>query len=405
MDPMSGKIVLVDDDVTSLALGKSILAPQYDIITIPSGEKLFILLERVQPTLILLDVEMPGMNGYDVLKKIKSIPQFVDIPVVFLTSRSDSSSELEGLNLGAIDYISKPFSPPLLLKRIELHLLIESQTKKLIDYNSNLQQMVKEKTKTVLDMQNSVLKTVANLVEHRDEITGGHVERTRGYLEILLDGMIGQKLHREELESWDRDFFLHSSHLHDVGKISIRDNVLLKPGKLSVDEFDVMKNHTLFGVQIIEEIQKNTPESSFLTYAKILAGTHHERWDGTGYPYGIKHEEIPLGGRLMAIADVYDALISERPYKAPLTHEQAVDIIMDGRETQFDPAITDIFFSVAGQFDRLVQEKNSLPAVGGGGGVKYEAPFYHQPQFASPEIPGAGLFRKVYRGYKRLFSG
>jgi putative two-component system response regulator len=354
--PVTGKIVLVDDDVTSLALGKTILDQDYDVVTIPSGEKLFVLLEKVRPDLILLDVEMPGMSGYDVLRRLKKNPDYENIPVIFLTSRSDVSSELMGLGLGALDYISKPFSPPLLLKRIELHLLVAAQTRRLWEFNTNLQEMVKAKTKTVLDLQNSVLKTVANLVECRDEITGGHIERTRGYLEILLDAMIDQKLRVKEIEGWDRDFFLQSSQLHDVGKISIRDSILLKPGKLTPEEFEIMKQHVIFGVRIITEMEKDTPESSFLAHAKILAGTHHEKWDGTGYPNGLKGEAIPLGGRLMAIADVYDALISVRPYKEPLTHEQAARIIVDGRGTQFDPELIDLFLSVADKFDQLVQK-------------------------------------------------
>jgi putative two-component system response regulator len=356
--PVSPKIVLVDDDITSLVLGKSILAQKYDIITIPSGEKFFLLLEKILPNLILLDVEMPGMNGYEVLKRLKENPKYANIPVIFLTSRSDTSSELEGLSLGAIDYISKPFSPPLLLKRIELHLLVVTQTERLKEFNTNLQQMVTAKTKTVLDMQNSVLKTVANLVEYRDEVTGGHIERTRGYLEILLDAMIAQKIHTGEIETWDRDFFLQSSQLHDVGKISIRDSILLKPDKLTDEEFTIMKKHTLFGVQIIEEMQKDTPESSFLTHAKILAGTHHEKWNGTGYPHSLTGENIPLGGRLMAIADVYDALISIRPYKTPLTHEKAMQIIVDGKGTHFDPDLIELFLSVADKFNQLVQKTN-----------------------------------------------
>ncbi|GHV81202.1 two-component system response regulator [Spirochaetia bacterium] len=355
------KIVLVDDDVTSLALGKSILAPKYDIITIPSGEKLFVFLEKAQPDLILLDVEMPGMNGYEVLKKLKASPKYAGIPVIFLTSRADPASELEGLKLGAIDYISKPFSPPLLLKRIELHLLVETQTKRLWEFNNNLQHLVKEKTKAVLDMQNSVVKTVANLVEYRDEVTGGHIERVHAYLEILLDVMAAQKLHLGEIEGWDRDFFLQSSQLHDVGKIFIRDSILLKPGKLTGEELSVMKKHTVFGVQIIEEIEKSIPigprsASSFLTHAKLIAGTHHERWDGTGYPYGLAGATIPLEGRLMAIADVYDALVSVRPYKAPLPHEQAVQIIAEGTGTQFDPDLIGLFCLVSDKFKRVAQK-------------------------------------------------
>jgi putative two-component system response regulator len=357
MDLSKNKIVLVDDDITSLTLGKNILAEKYDIITIPSGEKLFKLLERIHPGLILLDVEMPEMSGYEVLRELKSREEVASIPVIFLTSKNDPVSELEGLNLGAIDYISKPFSPPLLLKRIEVHLLVESQKLKLIEFNTNLQEMVRAKTKTVLDMQNSVLRTVANMVENRDEETGGHIERTQDYLKILLDAIISQGLYKSEVTTWDREFFLQSSQLHDVGKISIKDNILLKPGKLDPEEFEEMKKHTVYGVRIIEEIEKNTPESSFLFYAKILAGTHHEKWDGSGYPTGLKEENIPLMGRLMAIADVYDALISVRPYKKPFTHDEAIRIILGGKGTQFDPVLTELFFSVTSEFDRIVKER------------------------------------------------
>jgi putative two-component system response regulator len=363
------RIALVDDDITSLALGKGIMAEQYDVVTIPSGEKLFQFLERVRPDMILLDVDMPVMNGYDTMRRLKAQPGTQDIPVIFLTSMNDTSSEMEGLNLGAVDYISKPFSPPLLLKRLELHLKVVSQQHELINYNNNLQEMVKARTKTVLDMQNSVLKIVANLVESRDEITGGHVERTRQYLAILLDSLIEISLHIEEIESWDREFFLQSSQLHDVGKISIPDKILLKPDKLSFNEFEEMKKHTIFGVRIIEAMQKETPESSFLSHAKILAGNHHEKWDGTGYPYHLKGEEIPLGGRLMAVADVYDALRSARPYKKPFTHEDAVQIIIDNKGTQFDPDLVDVFTAVS---DRFAQEVKRTPGVKGEGGARPE---------------------------------
>ncbi|MDR1985920.1 MAG: response regulator [Treponema sp.] len=346
------RVALVDDDITSLALGKGIMADQYDVVTIPSGEKLFQFLGRVRPDLILLDVDMPVMNGYETLKKLNAQPEYQDIPVIFLTSMSDTANEIEGLNLGAVDYISKPFSPPLLLKRLELHLKVVSQQRELINYNNNLQEMVKARTKTILDMQNSVLKIVANLVESRDEITGGHVERTRRYLSILLDGLVKMGLYTNEIEGWNQEFFLQSSQLHDVGKISIPDKILLKPDRLTPEEFNEMKNHTLFGVRIIEAIQKETPESSFLSHAKILAGYHHEKWDGTGYPYGLKGLDIPLGGRLMAIADVYDALISARPYKKPFTHEEAAQIIIGGRGVQFDPDLTDVFIAVAHLFDQ-----------------------------------------------------
>jgi len=190
MNTLRRKIVLVDDNITILTMGNFILNGKYNIFTVPSGEKLFRLLEKVLPDLILLDIEMPEMNGYEVIKRLKAERRTAGIPVIFLTAKNDIGSELEGLNLGAIDYLSKPFSPPLLLKRIELHLLVENQRRELLEFNTNLQKMVRDKTKTVLDMQNSVLKTVADLVEHRDQITGDHVDRTRKYLEFLLDAIM-----------------------------------------------------------------------------------------------------------------------------------------------------------------------------------------------------------------------
>jgi putative two-component system response regulator len=355
------RIALVDDDLTSLALGKGIMSEHYDVVTIPSGEKLFQFLNRGRPDLILLDVDMPVIDGYDTMRKLQAQPESRDIPVIFLTSMSDTSSEIEGLSLGAVDYISKPFSPPLLLKRLELHLKMVAQQNELINYNNNLQEMVKARTKTVLDMQNSVIKIVANLVESRDEITGGHVERTRQYLSLLLDGLVSMNLYTREVEGWNRDFFLQSSQLHDVGKISIPDRILMKPDKLTPEEFEQMKNHALFGVQIIEAMQAETPESSFLQHAKILAGNHHEKWNGTGYPYGLEGKDIPLGGRLMAIADVYDALISARPYKRPFTHDEAAKIIIDGSGAQFDPDLVKVFIAVADKFSATVQRINSRP--------------------------------------------
>jgi putative two-component system response regulator len=358
-------IVLVDDNITNLMLGKDILSDLYDIFTVPSGEKLFVFLDKMLPDLILLDIEMPEMNGYEVIKRLKADKRVSEIPIIFLTARNDNTSELEGLSLGAIDYISKPFSPPLLIKRIALHLLVEDQKHQLKNYNDNLQEMVEQKTRTILALQDSVLKTVANMVEYRDEVTGGHIERTRDYLKILLDAMIHRNLYTEEIRSWDLDFFLQSSQLHDLGKISIKDSILLKPGKLSDEEFEIMKGHTIFGVKIIEEMEKNTPESSFLQHAKIFAGTHHEKWNGTGYPYKLAGEAIPLQGRLMAIADVYDALISTRPYKEPLSHEEAVKIIMGGKGIHFDPILTDLFGSVADEFAETVQQREREIALSG----------------------------------------
>jgi putative two-component system response regulator len=352
-------IFLVDDNMANLTAGKNMLKPHYDIFSIPSGAKLFEILEKVTPDLILLDIEMPGMNGYEAIKKLKEEKKVKDIPVIFLTARNDPGSELEGLSLGAIDYISKPFSPPLLLKRLENHLLIRNQQMALKDYNDNLQQMVQKRTHQVLELQNSILNTVTEMVEFRDDITGGHIERTQSYLKLLVDKLLEEKIYWEEVSAWNLEFLIPSAQLHDVGKIAISDAILNKPGKLTPEEFEIMKTHASIGERAIEGIMNTTTDNDFLYHAKIFAGTHHEKWDGSGYPRKLGNSAIPLQGRLMAIADVYDALIAVRPYKQPLSTREAEKIILEGREKHFDPVLVDLFRELAPQFARIAEYCNA----------------------------------------------
>ncbi len=342
------KILLVDDNLTNLSIGKSALGATYEVYTVPSGEKALLLLSKIIPDIILLDIEMPEMNGYETLRKIKANTEIPYIPVIFLTAKSDEGSELEGLNMGAVDYVVKPFSAPLLLKRIESHLRLQ-------DFTNNLQKMVDEKTKKVVELQDAILNVVAELVECRDGATGGHIERTQHYLESLLNKLMKSEIYSEETKGLNTKLLIQSAQLHDVGKISIPDAILQKPGRLTDEEFEIMKTHSAHGQEIIERISKQTDESEFLEQASILAYTHHERWDGKGYPNGLKEKEIPIQGRLMAIADVYDALISERPYKKPFTHAEAVNIILDGKGTQFDPELVDLFTDVQSEFDAIAK--------------------------------------------------
>jgi len=343
MDALLKKVIMVDDDITNLLVAKNALVDKYEVFTVPSGKKLFQLLEKVTPDLILLDIEMPEMNGYEVMKLLKDSKDTKEIPVIFLTGRIDPESEIEGLDMGAIDYITKPFSKQLLLKRVEVHMTIELQRKELKRYSTSLEGIVDEKTKQVFELQDVILKTVAELVECRDNITGGHIERTQSYLRLLVEALLIKGIYADEISSWDINLFVMSSQLHDVGKISIKDSILMKPGKLTDEEFDEMKKHTVYGMDIIKRIEDNTSENAFLKHAEIMAGTHHEKWDGSGYPNRLKGEEIPLQGRLMAIIDVYDALTNDRPYKKAFSHEEALKIIIAGRGTHFDPLIADAF--------------------------------------------------------------
>jgi putative two-component system response regulator len=344
-------IILVDDNPANLRIGKNVLSEKYTVATAPSAEKMFTLLENNKPAMILLDIEMPKVNGYEAIKILKSKPETKDIPVIFLTGKTESDDEITGLSLGAIDYITKPFHPALLLKRIEVHLLVEAQKKEFQYFNENLQRMVEEKTQSVMELQNALLKTMAELVECRDDITGGHIERTQRGIKILLEEIEKSGIYAEETKGWNLDLLLQSSQLHDVGKISINDVILKKPEKLNQQEFDEMKKHAAFGERIIEKIETLAKESDFLKYAKIFAASHHEKWDGSGYPRGLKGEEIPLLGRIMAIADVYDALTSMRPYKEAFSHEEAVRIITDSSGIQFDPVLIELFVKNSDRFN------------------------------------------------------
>ena len=356
MEQRQNCIFLVDDNPIYLHTGKNLLQDKYSVITMASGEKLLQMLENIKPDLILLDIEMTQMSGYETLKRIKANPDTSEIPVIFLTGKTGSEDELMGLSLGAVDYITKPFWPTLLLKRIELHLLLQSQKKQLMEFNKNLVGMVKEQTKDLSQLQNAIITWTAEMVEFRDEETGQHVERVQKYLAMLLDAMDKKGDYREETAEWDRDAFFKSALLHDVGKIKIKDDILLKKSRLTANEFDIMKQHALYGRMLLESLQVKVPNQTFLDYAKTVSYSHHERWDGTGYPERLKGKGIPLQARMMALADVYDALVSERPYKDAFSHDEAMQVIADGKGTQFDPDLTDLFLGLA---DRIKEVSNA----------------------------------------------
>jgi len=364
-------VFVVDDDLTSLAVAKVALRERYNTLTVNSGAQLLKILEKSLPDLILLDIDMPDTDGYETIKALKSNFRTSEIPVIFLTAHSNSESELMGITLGAVDYIIKPFSAPLLLKRIDMHLTVESQKhqlesqnqelkaqhheleqqkSELINFNSKLQEMVDAKVKTILELQGALLRSMAELVESRDDITGGHIERTQSYLGVLLEAMKDKSIYTDEVATWDLNLVLMSAQLHDVGKIAVKDSILNKPGKLTPEEFEEVKKHTTFGGEVIDKIMESTSEHTFLIYAKTFALTHHEKWDGTGYPRRLKGESIPILGRLMAIADVYDALCSDRPYKKAFSHDEAVRIISEGKGTHFDPVLSDMFLNISDEF-------------------------------------------------------
>ena len=329
-------IFVVDDSPTNLVTAKNVLADKYKTFTLPSAARMFQLLQKITPELILLDVEMPEMNGFEALARLKSDVKYKSIPVMFLTAKNDVDSEIRGFEMGAIDFIIKPFSPPVLIRRIETHIEVD--------------RLIKESLQAVRKVHNATISVIANMVEHRDEVTGGHIERTQRYLSILVNELIRLGIYADEMSNWHLDTLLPSAQLHDVGKITISDLILNKPGKLTDEEFDLIKRHCHEGERIIDEIIEKADDDGVLIHAKRFAGYHHEKWDGTGYPRGLSGEAIPLEGRIMALADVYDALVSARPYKKPFTHEQAEEIIKNSSGTHFDPRLVEVFLNVADDF-------------------------------------------------------
>ncbi|MDR2055710.1 MAG: response regulator [Desulfovibrio sp.] len=347
-------IAVVDDSPVILKAARVALMDEYDIITLPSGQKLFHLLNEspIRPNLILLDVLMPEQDGYEVIDLLKQNSATRDIPVIFLTAKTDVENELHGLSLGAVDYLGKPFAPPLLKKRVALHLQMERQKTELLNLNTNLHMLVEQKTADISDLQKAILRTVGDMVEFRDDITGSHTARTVKLLEVFIEAVQGCGLYDQEMESWDIPLLLQSSQLHDVGKIGIPDAILRKPGTLTADEFEIIKKHTVIGEKIIARLQEEIKNSFFLEQARTIAVSHHEKWDGTGYPHGIAGADIPLSGRLMAFVDVYDALVSERTYKSPIPHQEALGAIKELDGIQFEPRLTTIFVNAADRYRR-----------------------------------------------------
>jgi putative two-component system response regulator len=333
-------IFVVDDNDTNLSMAKEALKDVYRVMTLPSAAKMFALMEKVKPDLILLDIEMPEIDGFEALQRLKNSGSFADIPVIFVTSTTAVAAEIRGFEMGVVDFITKPFSPPVLLNRVKTHLSIEEAIQK---RTLKLQQ----KAEQLQNLQN----VLVDMIENRNYGTGGHIVRTTTYLKILLDSMLAHGVYADEISKMDLDMLVSSACLHDVGKISIPDEILNKPGRLTDEEFKIVKNHSSEGERIIDQIVSQTIKNEeYLRNARLFAGYHHELWDGTGYPRGLEHTKIPLQGRIMAIIDVYDALTSERPYKQPFTPEEAVKIIMDSAGRQFDPLIAKVFFEEREKF-------------------------------------------------------
>jgi len=342
-------VLIVDDVDANVTILKEILRNDYIILTASNGREALEKLAdaNLLPRIILLDIQMPEMDGRKMFEHMKENQKLKHIPVIFITAENDSESEL--LAAGAVDFINKPFNPDVVKLRVRNQIALRN-------YSDSLERMVAIKTDEATKTLDSALQGLANAIEHRDLESGEHVKRTQLFVKALIDYLIKtESSYAEELLKTQPEIIVKSMVLHDVGKIAIPDKILLKPGKLDPDEYEIMKTHTTRGKEIVGELgDVNT--SLYLKHCEDICYGHHERWDGNGYPRKLKEYEIPLAARLAAIADVYDALVCKRVYKPPMPYKKAVDIIAAGKGTQFDPVITDVMLQIQDQFKEISQE-------------------------------------------------
>ncbi|MBV8658736.1 MAG: two-component system response regulator [Burkholderiales bacterium] len=345
-------VLVVDDTPENLSLMSGLLRNDYKVKVAHSGERaLQIVGGEAKPDLILLDIMMPEMDGYEVLRRLQADRASASIPVIFLTAMTASEDEKVGLDLGAVDYITKPINPAIVLARVHNHLQLKIARDFLVDQNSYLEREVEKRTHEVVAIQDVTIRAMASLAETRDNETGNHIRRTQHYVQALAQRLQRHPRFASALSDSSIRALFKSAPLHDIGKVGIPDRILLKPGKLAPDEFEIMKTHTTLGYEAIVHAEADLGrEIEFLRYAKEIALSHQEKWDGSGYPHGLAGERIPLSARLMAVADVYDALISKRVYKPAFPHEKAVEIIREGRGRHFDPDMVDAFMEIAGEF-------------------------------------------------------
>jgi putative two-component system response regulator len=354
-------VLVVDDTPDNLTLMSALLREHYHVKVANQGEKALKIARTAAgaPDLILLDIMMPGMDGYEVCRQLKADAQTRHIPVIFLTARADIDDECQGLQLGAVDYITKPIAAPIVLARVATHLALKASSDFLRSKSAYLEREVALRTLEVQAIQDVTIMAMTSLAETRDLETGNHIRRTQLYVKALAEHLREHPRFAHVLTDRMIDLLYKSAPLHDIGKIGIPDAILLKPGKLTVDEFEIMKTHTTLGRRAIEEAERRLGmRVAFLTVAKEIAYSHQEKWDGSGYPEGLRGDAIPVSARLMALADVYDALISRRVYKPAFSHEQACAALVKGRGT---PDIVDAFMEIAADFWRISQQYPDPP--------------------------------------------
>jgi len=338
------RILIIDDEAVNLKLLGEILKDDYELAFAKTGEEALILIKN-HPDIVLMDIMMPGMDGYELIKKIKSGTDHPEVPVIFVSAMSESVDEIRGLKLGAVDYVSKPVNPTILKLRIKTQLDLLVAHKKLEEHNLDLETQVDARTREAQDSQIEMVKRMGLLAEYRDPETGDHIERMSRYSELIAKSAGLTPAHCTLIR--------RAAPMHDIGKVAIPDRILVKPGKLDGDEWRTMQSHSLIGATIL-----SGGRSSLLKTAHLIALYHHEKWDGTGYPNGFSGDDIPIEGRITAIADVFDALSSKRPYKDAFPDDVVLKIMREGDGTHFDPLMLEAFFE---QLPAINEIKKAYP--------------------------------------------
>jgi len=350
-----GSVMVVDDDPASLKLMEKILQPRsrYEVRSFSRGRMALTAASERPPDLILLDIKMPEMTGYEVCERLKSSAQLSGIPVIFISALNAPEERLRGFRFGVVDYVSKPFQFEELQARVDTHLRLRSLQQKSEKDNYFLQEMVQTQIKTIAGARVETVFAIAKLAESRDDQTGRHLERIQTLCRLMAVGFSELTKYKTTVDSsWIRTLY-YSSALHDIGKVAIPDRILLKPGPLTPEEFAIMKTHAALGAQTLRTLHGRYPDNELIEIGIEIAQSHHERWDGTGYPDGLAGEVIPLRARILAVADCYDAIRSRRCYKPAIPHDETCAIILQESGKHFDPTVTAVFSELAGTFQDM----------------------------------------------------
>lgn len=358
-------VMVVDDRPSNLTMMRDMLREKgYRVATFPRGALALKAASRNPPDIILLDIDMPDMNGFEVCERLKGDERLQEIPVVFVSALTSAQDKVHAFSMGGIDYITKPFQFEEVFARLETHLRLRKLQSQMQHYNKHLETLVRNQVREISEAQLATINALSRMAESRDEDTGTHIERTQGFCKMLAQRLVGTGVFRDAIDDEFIEDIYHAAPLHDIGKVGIPDHILLKPGKLTKEEFESMKSHVNIGADTLAAVHRQYPKNGMLRMGIAIARHHHEKWDGSGYPDGLSGDAIPLPARIMALADVYDALRAKRPYKEPFDHYRATAIIFEGSGKHFDPRVVEAFKHIQADFlglhERLTQDE---PAV------------------------------------------